>query len=215
MSFASNGLIAASIWPARRRMEVILCTPTAAPPIWLIEEHPDILPRDEHGTPFRFGGRRHYSPTAPAMLEATIRIVTAMAQHFGERENVIAWQIDNELGSPLPGKFDQNEHAPRRLPPLVAREDTARSRISTARGATSSGTRTTRVSAKSSRAVERSRLRQPASCARQLALLVARLRRLHQATGKHSQAARRRTGSSRRTSCRSIPTSIPAMSRTI
>jgi len=95
----------------RRHMQVILCTPTAAPPVWLIDEHPEILPRDEHGTPFRFGGRRHYSPTAPAMLEASIRIVTAMAQHFAERENVIGWQIDNELGSPRPGKFDQNEHA--------------------------------------------------------------------------------------------------------
>lgn len=94
----------------RRHMQVILCTPTAAPPIWLIEEHPEILPRDVHGTPMRFGGRRHYSPTAPAMLEATIRIVTAMAQHFGDRENVIGWQIDNELSGP-PWGFDQSEHA--------------------------------------------------------------------------------------------------------
>ncbi|MEA2711251.1 MAG: beta-galactosidase [Phycisphaerales bacterium] len=91
----------------RRRMEVILCTPTAGPPIWLIQEHPEILPRDEHGTPLRFGGRRHYSPTAPAMLEATSRIVTAMAQHFGDHPAVVGWQIDNELSGP----FDQNEHA--------------------------------------------------------------------------------------------------------
>ena len=55
---------------------------------------PEILPRDEHGAPYRCGGRRRSSPTAPAMLEATIRIVTAMARHFGERENVIGWQID-------------------------------------------------------------------------------------------------------------------------
>jgi beta-galactosidase len=95
----------------KRHIEVILCTPTAAPPIWLVQEHPDILPIDEHGTPFRFGGRRHYSPTAPAMLQATIRIVTAMAQHFGDRDGVIGWQIDNELSSPIGfDKFDQNEH---------------------------------------------------------------------------------------------------------
>ena len=39
---------------------VILGTPTATPPKWLVEMHPDILPHDEHGRPRRFGSRRHY-----------------------------------------------------------------------------------------------------------------------------------------------------------
>ena len=90
----------------KRHIDVILCTPTAAPPVWLVQEHPEILPRDKNGTLIRFGGRRHYSPTAPAMQEAAIRIVTAMAAHFGSRDGVIGWQIDNELSGP----FDQGEH---------------------------------------------------------------------------------------------------------
>src|SRR3954470_5634837 len=88
----------------KRKLDVILCTPTAAPPIWLSQQHPDILPMDRHGTRERHGGRRHYSPTSSAFRDATRRIVTAMADHFGRHESVIGWQIDNEYG----GAFDQS-----------------------------------------------------------------------------------------------------------
>src|SRR5687768_14841507 len=44
------------------KQDVILCTPTASPPVWLVEQHPDVLPVDANGRPARFGGRRHYSP---------------------------------------------------------------------------------------------------------------------------------------------------------
>ncbi len=42
--------------------QILLCTPTAAPPAWLISAHPDILPVDEEGRRRRFGSRRHYCP---------------------------------------------------------------------------------------------------------------------------------------------------------
>lgn len=90
---------------AKRNLDVILCTPTAAPPIWLTEQHPEILGRNEHGTPDRHGGRRHYVPTCPAMLEASARITQAMADKWGDHPSVIGWQIDNELGGP----FDQSD----------------------------------------------------------------------------------------------------------
>ena len=92
---------------ARRKLKVILCTPTAAPPIWLIEEHPDVLPQDEFGQPMRFGGRRHYSPVSSAMREATARIVEALADRFAKQPAVIGWQIDNEYS----GNFDQSPAA--------------------------------------------------------------------------------------------------------
>ncbi len=92
----------------QRDLAVILCTPTAAPPMWLMHQHPDIAPIDENGRRVRLGGRRHYSPTSPAMQEATRRIVTAMAGRFGGDPAIIGWQIDNEYSS---GFFDQNPHA--------------------------------------------------------------------------------------------------------
>src|SRR5436190_7057453 len=90
---------------AKRKLAVILCTPTAAPPIWQVEAHPEILPVDESGRRQRPGGRRHYTPTAPALHEATQRIVSALAERFGDHPAVIGWQIDNELSGP----FDQSE----------------------------------------------------------------------------------------------------------
>jgi beta-galactosidase len=79
-------------------MKIILGTPTAAPPAWLIQAHPEILPINESGQQAGFGMRRHYCPTQPSFLSATRRIVEAMAAQYQNHPAVFAWQIDNELG---------------------------------------------------------------------------------------------------------------------
>ena len=48
---------------AAEGLQVVLGTPTAAPPAWLSEQDPTILPVDEQGRRVSFGGRRHYCPT--------------------------------------------------------------------------------------------------------------------------------------------------------
>ena len=54
---------------AKRKLDVILCTPTAAPPVWLTQQHPEVLGVfGDDRTTDRHGGRRHYTPCAPAML---------------------------------------------------------------------------------------------------------------------------------------------------
>jgi beta-galactosidase len=82
---------------AARGLEVVLGTPTAAPPVWLVSEHPDILPVDRDGRVFPFGHRRHYCPNNAAYRDETCRIVRVLAERYGADERVIAWQIDNEL----------------------------------------------------------------------------------------------------------------------
>jgi len=79
-------------------LQVILGTPTAAPPAWLARGHPDTLPVDEHGRRREFGGRRHYCANSIEMQERTRRVVSAMAKHYGKRVEIIGWQIDNEFG---------------------------------------------------------------------------------------------------------------------
>jgi beta-galactosidase len=83
---------------ADRGMQVVLGTPTAAPPPWLTTAHPEILPVDQHRRVRHAGSRRHYCPNSPVYREYTHRIVTAMAEHYGGDERVIGWQIDNEFG---------------------------------------------------------------------------------------------------------------------
>jgi beta-galactosidase len=77
-------------------IQTVLGTPTAAPPAWLIQMHPDILAVDEHGQRVQFGNRCHYCVTSPEFHEATRRIVYEMGMRFGRNANVIGWQLDNE-----------------------------------------------------------------------------------------------------------------------
>jgi len=79
-------------------IDVILGTPTATPPAWLIEKHPEILPVDVNGVRISFGGRRHYCFSSPVYRDYARKITTAMAEHFGQHPAVIGWQTDNEYG---------------------------------------------------------------------------------------------------------------------
>ena len=76
---------------------VVLCTPSATPPIWLTHGHPDRLFVDHTGTALVHGARQHVSTDHPAMRAATARIVEAMASQLGRHPALIAWQIDNEF----------------------------------------------------------------------------------------------------------------------
>lgn len=77
-------------------LATVLGTPTAAPPAWLVEAHPDLLALDDRGQRVQFGNRCHYCVTSPDLHLAARRIAQAMAEWFGDNPNVIGWQIDNE-----------------------------------------------------------------------------------------------------------------------
>jgi len=77
-------------------MVTVLGTPTAAPPAWLVQKHPDLLAVDESGRRVQFGNRCHYCVNSPQFHAATRRIVGTMAEHFGANPHVIGWQLDNE-----------------------------------------------------------------------------------------------------------------------
>ncbi|MFC6906606.1 beta-galactosidase [Halalkalicoccus tibetensis] len=81
-----------------RGMEAVLCTPTATPPRWLVDEHPGMLQEEPDGTTRQFGSRRHYCFNSPAYAEETDRIVTRMAERFADHPAVAGWQTDNEFG---------------------------------------------------------------------------------------------------------------------
>lgn len=77
---------------------VILGTPTATPPKWLINQHPDILSYDAQGRPRKFGSRRHYCFSSRTYLRESARIVRAQASRYGNHRAIIGWQTDNEYG---------------------------------------------------------------------------------------------------------------------
>jgi len=79
-------------------LEVILCTPTACPPVGWVDQYPDILPVNEEGQTMVFGKRQHRCYHSDNYLKATEQIVEKMAIRYGNHGAVVAWQIDNELG---------------------------------------------------------------------------------------------------------------------
>jgi beta-galactosidase len=81
---------------ARSGIQTVLGTPTAAPPAWLVQAHPDLLAVDETGRRVQFGNRCHYCVTSPDLHTAAESIATVLADRFGANSNVIGWQVDNE-----------------------------------------------------------------------------------------------------------------------
>lgn len=77
-------------------INVMMCTPTAAPPAWLTCGHPDTLLINAEGRRLEHGTRRHYCYTSPTYRRYTKRIVEKLAKEFSRHRNVVAWQIDNE-----------------------------------------------------------------------------------------------------------------------
>ncbi len=79
-------------------LRVVLGTPTATPPAWLIRAHPDILPVDAEGRVREFGSRRHYDYSSDTYWRESARIVEALARRYGDHPAVAGWQTDNEHG---------------------------------------------------------------------------------------------------------------------
>lgn len=77
---------------------VIIGTPTATPPKWLIDKHPSILPVDANGHVRGFGSRCHYCSTNKTYRWYTDLIVGQLAKRYGHHPGVIGWQTDNEFG---------------------------------------------------------------------------------------------------------------------
>lgn len=79
-------------------LKVIIGTPTATPPKWLIDKYPEVLPVDPHtGHQRGFGSRRHYDFSSERYLIEALRISKALAQRYGSHPGVAGWQTDNEL----------------------------------------------------------------------------------------------------------------------
>jgi beta-galactosidase len=79
-------------------LRIVLGTPTATPPKWLIDEFPEIAPIDEQGRPRGFGSRRHYTFSSQAYWRESARIIEALAERYGRHPALVGWQTDNEYG---------------------------------------------------------------------------------------------------------------------
>ncbi|QYJ07761.1 beta-galactosidase [Qipengyuania flava] len=77
---------------------IIMGTPTATPPKWLVDRMPDMVALDRSGRPRGFGSRRHYCFSHEGYRAEAERITRAVAERYGQHPGVVSWQTDNEYG---------------------------------------------------------------------------------------------------------------------
>ncbi len=82
---------------ADRGLKVVLCTPSAAPPVWLSKNHPEVLMVDATGRTMEHGTRQQGNWSSPLYRAYVQRIDEKLAEHYGNNPAVWGWQIDNEL----------------------------------------------------------------------------------------------------------------------
>lgn len=91
-------------------MKVILCTPTATPPLWLSEAYPEILNADLDGNRYYHGTRRHNSLNSRVYREFSRKITNKLAEHYVGCENIIGWQLDNEINCENDLYYSESDH---------------------------------------------------------------------------------------------------------
>lgn len=79
-------------------LKIVMGTPTATPPKWLVDAHPEVLAVDENGAVRGYGSRRHYCFSSPVYRTLSERIVRLMAERYAQHPAIMAWQTDNEYG---------------------------------------------------------------------------------------------------------------------
>ncbi len=77
-------------------LKVLLCTPSATTPVWMRVNYPETFIMDGHYIRAENGTRGLGSIVNSKYRMFVERIVTEMAKRYGQNQNVIGWQLDNE-----------------------------------------------------------------------------------------------------------------------
>lgn len=81
----------------RHGLQVMVGTPTAAPPAWLTTAYPEVLGTHPDGSRHQHGQRKHFNHHSRRYRELCAGIVTRFAEAFSGHPALHSWQIDNEM----------------------------------------------------------------------------------------------------------------------
>ena len=79
-------------------LKVVLGTPTATPPRWMLDRHPDMLAVDADGRPRKFGSRGITASATLAIWQSASASSRCWPNAMVRNPHVAAWQTDNEYG---------------------------------------------------------------------------------------------------------------------
>ncbi|WHE06340.1 beta-galactosidase [Thermoanaerobacterium thermosaccharolyticum] len=78
---------------------VILATPSAAPPAWLVQKYPEVARVDSNRVRHLFGGRQNHCFTSPIYREKVRNINRKLAERYKDHPALVAWHVSNEYGN--------------------------------------------------------------------------------------------------------------------
>lgn len=76
---------------------VILATPSAGKPPWLIKKYPDIMRTREHRQRLLYGERENHCNSNKIFREKVCRIDEKLAERYANHPALILWHISNEM----------------------------------------------------------------------------------------------------------------------
>ncbi|MFO7871536.1 MAG: beta-galactosidase [Kiritimatiellia bacterium] len=84
---------------AANGIRAVLATPTAAPPAWLAEKHPETLRVKNDGRERSWcEGRVNYCPSSPVYAEKCAVVTRKLAERYREHPALAVWHVHNEYG---------------------------------------------------------------------------------------------------------------------
>lgn len=78
--------------------KILLGTPTATFPVWVIKKYDNIMAVDEYGRQRKYGTRRQYCYNSEDYIRLSRTISEKMVSRYRNNRNIIGIQIDNEIG---------------------------------------------------------------------------------------------------------------------
>ena len=78
------------------KLKVVIGTPTSISPVWMGIKYPEIYVMNSNYQRAEHGTRGVQSLSNPVWRDFSKKIVTQMAQRYGNNPTIIGWQIDNE-----------------------------------------------------------------------------------------------------------------------
>ena len=79
-------------------LKVILGTPSATPPRWMVDKFPEMLTVNNDGQERKFGSRRHYCFSHKGYRDISAKMASRLAKRYANNPHIHSWQIDNEYG---------------------------------------------------------------------------------------------------------------------
>lgn len=91
-----------------KEIKVIMCTPTATPPIWLTHGHDGRLHVDSKGRKMIHGSRQHACTNNSYFRSKSKNIIEHIAADLRNHPAIVLWQLDNEFKCHISECFCEN-----------------------------------------------------------------------------------------------------------